>query len=242
VYSGDRSSKRWACCGSKNGVRSCEAPTKETFDAPQANQLQTIFTIGAPPPPPASHTTTSAAHAATAAGAARGASAAASPSSDAPTGLPPSAYGGIGAGAALIAILLAVGAVFLCRRKRKKDDLRQQQATAAAFGGAYIPRSSPGSEAGLRDYEEKETLHSMAPGSSHETSPVELSSVAGSQRRGQPGVYRVNTAEAVQFSRLRHELPADNEVVRPATAGAVGAGTEIPASLRAPTRPVTQGV
>ena len=223
------------------------------FDAPQANQLQTIFTIGAPPPPPTSHTSTSSAHAPTggaAGGAGGGASrggASAPPSEPprAPAGLPPSAYGGIGAGAALVALLMVGAAVLLCRRRRKEAERRR---AAAAPGSPYLPRSSPGSEAGLREYEEKEVLHEMAPSqgapSSHETSPVELSSVAGSQRRGsrsEPAVYRVSTAEAVQFSRLRHELPADNEVARPATAVPLGAAAEIPASLRAPARPVTRG-
>lgn len=230
----------------KNGAKSCEAPTKEMFDAPQANQLQTLFTIGAPPPKSTSHTSSSTAPPSSTSRTTGnpkdvvitdppGHSAAAST-------LSPSAYGGIGAGAAAIALLALVGGVLLCRRKRRR---REREALASApppFASPYIPHSAPASEAGLREYEEKETLHEMplsqgAP-SSHETSPVELSSVAGSMRG--PGAYRANTAEAVQSSKLRHELPADNEV-RPATAVPLGQGPEIPASLRAPTRPVTQG-
>jgi hypothetical protein len=222
------------------------------FDAPQANQLQTIFTIGAPPPPPTSHTSTSSAHASTgsAAGGAGGgaggsalrAGESASPPEPphAPAGLSPSAYGGIGAGAALVALLIVGAAVLLCRRRKKKAE-RQRATTLAS---PYLPRSSPGSEAGLRECEEKEALERGAPAASHETSPVELSSVAGSQRKGsrsEPAADRVGTAEGAQFSRLRHELPADNEVPRPATAVPLGAGAEIPASLRAPARPVTRG-
>jgi hypothetical protein len=201
------------------------------FDAPQANQLATLFTIGAIPPMANSATpsTSSIEHATSSSETSTASLGSNTGHHWSPSTLPPSAYGGIGAGAAVVVLLMVGAGVLLCRRKRKE--------VPKTLNSPYNQRSSPGSEAGLRDYEEKQTIHRMTlSGLSQETSPVELSSM-GSQRRTEP--YR--TAEAVYVSRLRHELPAENEV-RPAPAVPPGPGPEIPASLRAPTRPVTQGV
>jgi hypothetical protein len=45
----DNKQHRWACCGMVNGVRKCDNPTKEFFDAAAPGSLPTYFVIGAAP-------------------------------------------------------------------------------------------------------------------------------------------------------------------------------------------------
>jgi hypothetical protein len=144
-----RSLEWWACCGSKNGVRSCNAPTKETFDAPQTNQLATLFTVGATLPS-STHLIYGTSTSSRASSLSATSYAAQSPES---SRLPLAAYGLIGSGVAL-AVFVVVGAgVLLCRRKKSNDDPKM---TSSPFN----QRSSLVSEVLLNgEHEGEQTLH-----------------------------------------------------------------------------------
>jgi hypothetical protein len=142
----DNRSKRWACCGSINGTRLCDSPTKEYFDAPRPQELlgndgdrdRDGSGRGHPPPPPPppfgfnnqnqinqttqSHNETS--------------------SAIKDKKFSGAEAGGIGAGIALfLALLIGVAFLFCARRRKRKTD-QIEDAQAKSISSPFSPPMS----------------------------------------------------------------------------------------------------
>jgi hypothetical protein len=137
--------KRWACCGSINGTRLCDSPTKEYFDAPRPQDL--LGNDGykdhdgpfkghpPPPPPPMGFNNQNQIN----------------QTSPSPTGTSSAIKdkkfsgaeaGGIGAGIALVLAIIIGVLLLMCARKRKRKHDQIEDAQMKSISSPFSPPMS----------------------------------------------------------------------------------------------------
>jgi len=228
-----------------NGMRACEHPSKENFDAPRPQELQTYFTIGAPLAPHPEHpeqqiilssTSTSLPSTTTLIVAPTFGAHSHGPKQESNhKGLSGAAAGGIGAGVA-VTVLAVIGLLaFLCRRRRKRtiDGKKLSSQSLNSPPQSYhtpMAHVSPVQPAHV-SWASPSAQMAYDPPPFYPTAAAATSTTTSTPMTQQESFAAMSTAEMGSHGKLgnghpleaqeqaglpmRHELPTDNEL-RPA--------------------------